>query len=146
MQPVATRRSALQHGARRYVWVAAPIERHSKIAAEDERHAVRAAAMRCCRLVAVAPNVTRIDYACTLDLSGLFPRAVTDRIVTPELMKVCARACTRVCVCVRVRARGCVRVCVRARVHVCARARVRACTFACTFARARACVCACACL
>ncbi len=70
-----------------YVWVAAPIESHRKVTPDDERHAVRAASMRCCRLTAIAPNVTRMDYACTLDLKGAFPRAITNNLAIPELMR-----------------------------------------------------------
>jgi hypothetical protein len=70
-----------------YVWVAAPIETHRKVTPDDERHAVRAASMRCCRLTAIAPNVTRMDYACTLDLKGAFPRAITNNLAIPELMR-----------------------------------------------------------
>ena len=71
-----------------YVWVGVPIESHAKISPEAEAHAVRAQASRCVRATQTAVGVTRIEYACSLDLKGRCPNWLTDRLVIPTLMEV----------------------------------------------------------
>jgi hypothetical protein len=71
-----------------YIWVAVPIEHHGKISLEDEAHAIRAEGVRCIRATQTAPGVTRIEYACSLDLKGHLPRWLTDRLVIPTLMRL----------------------------------------------------------
>jgi hypothetical protein len=58
-----------------YVWVTVPIEHHAKISPEDEAHATRAEGTltRCVRATQTAPGVTRIEYACSLDMKGHLP-------------------------------------------------------------------------
>jgi len=69
-----------------YVWVAAPIEKHKRITHHDERHAVRASGIRCCRMTRVAENDTLLEYACTLDLNGQVPAFITNSVAIPNLM------------------------------------------------------------
>jgi hypothetical protein len=69
-----------------YMWVTVPIERNSKISLEDEAHAIRAEGTRCVRATQTAPGVTRIEYACSLDLKGRFPSWLTERVAVPTLM------------------------------------------------------------
>jgi hypothetical protein len=71
-----------------YVWVCVPTEHHSKISPEDEAHAIRAEVMRCVRVTQTAPGVTRIEYACSLDMKGHCPSWLADRVVTPLLMRL----------------------------------------------------------
>jgi hypothetical protein len=71
-----------------YVWVTVPIEHHAKISAEDEAHSIRAEVVRCVRATHTAPGVTRIEYACSLDMKGHFPSWLTDRLVIPTLMRL----------------------------------------------------------
>jgi hypothetical protein len=68
-----------------FVWVAVPIEHHAKITPEDEVHAIRAEGTRCIRATQTAGGVTRIEYACSLDLKGHFPSWLTDRVAIPTL-------------------------------------------------------------
>jgi hypothetical protein len=69
-----------------YVWAGVPIEHHAKISLEDEAHSVRAEGVRCIRATQTAPDVTRVEYACSLDLKGRSPKWLTDRLVIPTLM------------------------------------------------------------
>jgi hypothetical protein len=69
-----------------YVWVTVPIESHAKIVPIDEAHAIRAEVVRCVRATQTAVGVTRIEYACSLDLKGHVPSWLTDRLVIPTLM------------------------------------------------------------
>jgi hypothetical protein len=71
-----------------YVWVTVPIEDHAKISPEDEAHAIRAEATRCVRATQTAAGMTRIEYACSLDLKGHFPSWLTDRLAIPSLMRL----------------------------------------------------------
>ena len=66
-----------------YIWVTVPIERNSKISLDDEAHAIRAEVTRCVRATQTAPGVTRIEYACSLDLKGRFPSWLTERVAVP---------------------------------------------------------------
>jgi hypothetical protein len=78
-----------------YVWLGAPVEKHERLTRQDEQHAVRAEGMRCCRLTSVEPNVTRLEYACCLDLKGRFPRWATNNVAVPKLMVRPIRAACR---------------------------------------------------
>jgi hypothetical protein len=69
-----------------YVWVTVPIEHHAKIAPEDEAHAIRAEGMRCIRATLTAVGLTRIEYACSLDLKGRCPNWLTERVAIPTLL------------------------------------------------------------
>jgi hypothetical protein len=69
-----------------YVWVTVPIESHAKIAPEDEAHAIRAEGTRCIRATQTAVGVTRVEYACSLDLKGHFPSWLTERVAIPGLL------------------------------------------------------------
>ena len=60
-----------------------PIPSHDKIRPKDEAGAVRAENRRIFRITAVAPGVSNLEYACTLDLKGSVPRFVTNMIAVP---------------------------------------------------------------
>jgi hypothetical protein len=137
-----------------------PIPSHAKISRDDEADAVRAELYTSFQLTEVAPGVTKLEHASSLDLNGWMPHAVsetvTKRIESKAHMgdlqrlqwyfqelrplidcdahdgRVRVRAC--VCVCASV----CVCVCVCACERVCACVRASACVRVC------ACVCACA--
>jgi hypothetical protein len=70
-----------------FVWVAVPIDHHAEITAEDEAHAIRAEFVRCIQATKTAPGVSRIEYACSLDIKGRCPNWLTDRVVIPILME-----------------------------------------------------------
>jgi hypothetical protein len=74
-----------------FVWCLSPIADHPMVTPSDERDAVRAEAARVLRLTVIAQNVTRVEYACTLDLKGSFPAWLTDKVALPGLMHECAR-------------------------------------------------------
>jgi hypothetical protein len=71
-----------------YVWVGVPSEHHAKISRKDEVHSIRAEGMRCVRATQTAPGVTRIEYACSLDMKGRVPSWLTDRLIIPTLMEI----------------------------------------------------------
>jgi len=71
-----------------YVWVTVPIEDHAKISLEDEAHTTRAEVVRCIRATQTAPDMTRIEYACSSDLKGRVPSWLTDQLVVPTLMRL----------------------------------------------------------
>ena len=60
-----------------FVWVVAPLAEHPSVRPIDELHAVRAEGARCARLTLAAPNTTRIEYVCWVDLKGNFPKVPT---------------------------------------------------------------------
>ena len=66
-----------------YVLVSAPIAHHAKITPKDEVGAVRAENCRAFKLTEVAPGVTKMDYTCSLNLRGIVPQAVTNKIAVP---------------------------------------------------------------
>jgi hypothetical protein len=74
-----------------FVWCLAPIADHPSVSPSDERGTVRAEAVRVLRFTVIAQNVTRVEYACTLDLKGHFPTWLTNNLVIPSLMHECAR-------------------------------------------------------
>jgi hypothetical protein len=69
-----------------YLWVAVPIDRHDKLREEDEAHAIRAKGIRSFRLTRISDGETRLEYSCSLDLMGHFPRWLTNNLATPQLM------------------------------------------------------------
>jgi hypothetical protein len=75
----------------RFVWCLSPIADHPTLTPRDERDAVRAEAARVLRLTVIAQNVTRVEYACTLDLKGSCPAWLADKVALPGLMHECAR-------------------------------------------------------
>jgi hypothetical protein len=56
---------------------------HPKISAVDEAGAVRAENFRAWRLTEVSPGCTRLEYTCSLDLKGHFPKFIANTIVIP---------------------------------------------------------------
>jgi hypothetical protein len=74
-----------------FVWCLSPVADHPTLTPSDECDAVRAEAARVLRLTMIAQNVTRVEYACTLDLKGSFPAWLTDKVALPGLMHECAR-------------------------------------------------------
>ena len=60
-----------------FVWVVVPLAEHPSVRPIDEQHAVRAEGARCARLTLAAPNTTRIEYVCWVDLKGNFPKVPT---------------------------------------------------------------------
>jgi hypothetical protein len=71
-----------------YVWVNVPIAHHDKVPPEQEAHALRALGARSIRCTHLAADVTKIHFACSLDLRGAFPRALTNALVIPQLVRV----------------------------------------------------------
>jgi hypothetical protein len=70
-----------------YIWVNVPIERHDKVSLESEIHTVRAEAMRSLRLTRIGDDLTKVQFACSIDLKGHFPRSFTNGYVLPHLMR-----------------------------------------------------------
>ena len=66
-----------------FVVAVVPIPSHDKIRPKDEAGAVRAESCRSFRITAVAPGVSKLEYACTLDLKGRVPRFVTNMLAVP---------------------------------------------------------------
>jgi hypothetical protein len=66
-----------------FVVAVVPIPSHDKVRPKDEAGAVRAEACRSFRITAVAPGVSNLEYACTLDLKGRVPHFVTNMIAVP---------------------------------------------------------------
>ena len=69
-----------------FIWCLAPIADHPTVTPSDESNAVRAEGVRALRFTVIAQNVTRVEYACTLDLKGNFPASLTNNFVIPILM------------------------------------------------------------
>jgi hypothetical protein len=68
-----------------YVVVVVPIPAHHLITATDEARAVRAECCRVYQLIEVAPRITRLTYACALDLKGLVPPFVTNMAIPAQM-------------------------------------------------------------
>jgi hypothetical protein len=66
-----------------YVLVGMPIAHHDKITSKDEKGAVRGENCRAFKLTEVAPGVTKLDYTCSLNLGGLMPQAITNKLAVP---------------------------------------------------------------
>ncbi len=69
-----------------YVVVVLPIANHDKIAPKDEKGAVRAESCRAFRLTEVAEGITKLEYACSLNLCGAIPQAITNKFSVPGQM------------------------------------------------------------
>ena len=67
-----------------YVWCLSPVADHPSVSPSDESHAIRAEANRVLRFTCIAPNVTRVEYGCSVDLKGGVPTWVTNKIVIPQ--------------------------------------------------------------
>ena len=80
-----------------FVWCLAPIADHPSVTPSDERDTVRAEAVRVLRFTVIAQNVTRVEYACTLDLKGHCPTWLTNNLVIPNLMHERARQALAPC-------------------------------------------------
>ena len=65
-----------------YIVVVVPIVRHAKITRKDEARAVRAENCRSFKLTEVT-GVTKMEYACSIDLRGLIPQAITNKTAVP---------------------------------------------------------------
>ncbi len=70
-----------------YVLVGVPIAQHEKVARGDEKGAVRAENYRAFKLTEVAAGITKLEYACSLNLGGFIPQAITNRVAVPEQMR-----------------------------------------------------------
>jgi hypothetical protein len=71
-----------------YVLVAAPIESHPKIRAQDEKRAVRAENHRTFRCTEVAPGRSKLEYVTTVDFKGLVPQFISNMLALPRLMSI----------------------------------------------------------
>jgi hypothetical protein len=69
-----------------YVVVGLPIAQHDKIAQKDEKGAVRAENCRAFKLTEVAAGITKMEYACSLNLGGSIPQAITNKVSVPGQM------------------------------------------------------------
>jgi hypothetical protein len=69
-----------------YELVSLPIAQHDKITAKDEKGAVRAENCRAYKLTEVAAGITKLEYACSLNLRGSIPQAITNKVSVPGQM------------------------------------------------------------
>ena len=69
-----------------YELVALPLAHHDKIAPKDEKGAVRAESCRAFKLTEVAEGITKLEYACSLNLGGSIPQAITNKVSVPGQM------------------------------------------------------------
>ena len=69
-----------------FVWCSVPVTDHVIAASAGEGSAVRAEATRCIRLTQIGEGVTTAEYCCSLDLKGLVPTYITNRICIPQSM------------------------------------------------------------
>ncbi len=69
-----------------YMVVGLPIAQHDKITAKDEKGAVRAENCRAFKLTEVAAGITKMEYACSLNLGGSIPQAITNKVALPGQM------------------------------------------------------------
>jgi hypothetical protein len=67
-----------------YVVVSMPIAQHDKVAPKDEKGAVRAQSCRVYKLTEVAAGITKMEYACSLNLMGSIPQVFTNNVAVPE--------------------------------------------------------------
>ena len=69
-----------------FVWVSFPISDHrSHYSHVEEKNVVLGEGRRCIRLTQVGDNVTKLEYACSLDMKGRFPQSLTNGVVIPGL-------------------------------------------------------------
>jgi hypothetical protein len=69
-----------------YMVVTLPIAQHDKVTAKDENGAVRAESCRAFKLTEVDAGITKLEYACSLDLGGSIPQAITNKVSVPGQM------------------------------------------------------------
>jgi hypothetical protein len=69
-----------------YLLAGPAIAQHDKITAKDEKGAVRAENCRAFKFTEVAAGITKLEYACTLNLNGFVPQAITNKLALPEQM------------------------------------------------------------
>jgi hypothetical protein len=69
-----------------YLLAGPAIAQHDKITPKDEKRAVRAENCRAFKFTEVAAGITKLEYACTLNLGGFVPQALTNKIALPEQM------------------------------------------------------------
>jgi hypothetical protein len=66
-----------------WLWVMVPLSGHARISPHGEQHAVRAEAMRCCRITAGSESETLVEYACWVDLKGSVPTWLNNHVAVP---------------------------------------------------------------
>jgi hypothetical protein len=66
-----------------YELVSLPIAQHDKITAKDEKGALRAENGRAFKLTEVGEGITKLEYACSLNLRGSIPQAFTNKVSVP---------------------------------------------------------------
>ena len=72
-----------------WLWVTVPLSSHARIGPHDELHAVRAEAMRCCRMTAASDSEScLLEYACWLDLKGSFPAWFNNHVALPNVLNL----------------------------------------------------------
>jgi hypothetical protein len=69
-----------------YWVVGLPIVQHDKVTPKDEKGAVRAENCRAFKLTEVAEGITKLEYACSLNLAGSIPQAITNKVSVPGQM------------------------------------------------------------
>ena len=69
-----------------YMVVGLPIAQHDRITRKDEKGAVRAENCRAFKLTEVAAGITKLEYACSLNLGGSIPQAITNKVSVPGQM------------------------------------------------------------
>ena len=69
-----------------YLVLCLPIASHDKITPKDEKGAVRAENCRAFKLTEIAAGITKLEYACSLDLGGSIPQAITNKVSVPGQM------------------------------------------------------------
>ena len=69
-----------------YMVVSLPIAHHDRISPKDEQGAVRAENCRAFKLTEVAEGITKLEYACSLNLGGSIPQAITNKVSVPAQM------------------------------------------------------------
>ena len=71
-----------------FVVAAVPIPSHAKIGKKDEAGAIRAEVCRSFRLTQLSKDVTKVEYACSLDMRGWLPQSVVNSLVVPKQMEI----------------------------------------------------------
>jgi hypothetical protein len=66
-----------------YLVISLPIAQHDQITAKDEKGALRAENGRAFKLTEVGEGITKLEYACSLNLRGSIPQAFTNRVSVP---------------------------------------------------------------
>ena len=69
-----------------YMVVGLPIAQHDNITPKDEKGAVRAENCRAFKLTELAEGITKLEYACSLNLGGSIPQVITNKVAVPGQM------------------------------------------------------------